>query len=299
MSYKGQEIFQRISERVELRFDEPLSRHTTLRVGGNTFCYARVRFLDDLMELINICRVNGIRYIVVGGGSNILMPDEGFDGLVISLSGMNRIERVNESTLRIGAGAMLSYIVRDVAERGLSGMEGLYGIPGTIGGAIYGNAGAFGYEIKDIVSKVVILRDNSLLVLDRSSIDFRYRGSGLSGEDIIIEAEFIFKKDSPSSINKRMDEFLMEKKMRQPLGEYSLGCVFKNPEGISAGRLIEEAGCKGMSEGGMEVSSIHANFIINRGNGKSGDFLILMEKIQEIVFSRFSIMLEPEIRRLL
>ncbi len=299
MSDKRVDIFQRLSERVELRFNEPLSRHTTLKVGGEAFCFARLSNMDDLIDLINLCNVKGIRYVLIGGGSNLLMPDEGFDGVMISLSGMNRIERIDRNRLRAGAGTMLSRLVREVSKMGLSGMEGLYGIPGTLGGAIKGNAGAFGYEIKDVLSRVVVLRDMSLSVMDRASIDFRYRESGLLPDDIIISAELVLKEDSPLSIMERMNEFLREKKKRQPIGQYSLGCVFKNPEGLSAGRLIEDAGCKGMREGDMEVSFLHANFIINKGRGRARDFLILMERVQEMVFSRFSLLLEPEIRRLL
>ncbi len=299
MSDKKMDIFQRLSDRVGFRFNEPLSRHTTLKVGGEAFCFARLASMDDLMDLINICNVKGMRYVLIGGGSNILMPDEGFDGIVISLSGINRIERIDSNRLRAGAGTILSRIVREVSKIGLSGMEGLYGIPGTLGGAIKGNAGAFGYEIKDVVSRIVILRNMSLIVMDRASIDFRYRESGLLPEDIIISAELVLREDSSLSIMERMNEFFREKKKRQPIGQYSLGCVFKNPEGFSAGRLIEDAGCKGMHEGDMEVSAIHANFIINRGMGKARDFLVLMERIQEMVFSKFSLLLEPEIKRLL
>ncbi len=299
MSDKKMDIFQRLSDRVGFRFNEPLSRHTTLKVGGEAFCFARLASMDDLMDLINICNVKGMRYVLIGGGSNILMPDEGFDGIVISLSGINRIERIDSNRLRAGAGTILSRIVREVSKIGLSGMEGLYGIPGTLGGAIKGNAGAFGYEIKDVVSRIVILRNMSLIVMDRASIDFRYRESGLLPEDIIISAELVLREDSSLSIMERMNEFFREKKKRQPIGQYSLGCVFKNPEGFSAGRLIEDAGCKGMHEGDMEVSAIHANFIINRGMGRARDFLILMERIQEMVFSKFSLLLEPEIKRLL
>ena len=276
---------------------EPMRKHTTLRIGGTVSTYITVTGIEALRKLIKRFQEIGQRYIVIGGGSNIVWPDDDLDLVVINLSGLRHIKRIDERTVLAGAGLSLSALVRYTASSGLKGLEGLFGIPGTVGGAIKGNAGAFGYEIKDTLYYVkVIDACGEFREISSDDIIFGYRSSSIKDEEIIVEGAFRLKEGSRGILIDTMRQYLKKRRQTQPIGLPSAGCVFKNPPEDFAGRLIDEAGCKGMRSGGMEVSTVHANFIVNRGKGTQKDFLTLMEMVQDRVMKRFKIFLEPEVK---
>ncbi len=285
------------SEMMVLLENEPMKRHTTLRVGGSVSAYISVTDVETLRNLIKQFQEIGQRYIVIGGGSNIVWPDEDLDLVVINLSGLRHIKRIDERIVLAGAGLSLSGLVRYTASSGLKGLEGLFGIPGTVGGAIKGNAGAFGYEIKDTLYYVKIIDAcGEFREISSDDIIFGYRCSSIKDDEIIVEAAFRLKEGSKGTLIDTMRQYLKKKRQTQPIGLPSAGCVFKNPPGDAAGRLIDEAGCKGMRSGDMEVSTVHANFIVNRGKGSQKDFLKLMDMVQDRVMKRFKISLEPEVK---
>jgi len=281
-------------------FDEPMKGHTTLRIGGPADIYAVPDDVISLRGLLLTLNDRGIAVTPVGGGSNLLVADEGIEGAVVSVSRLNRIEVIKDDDsgvrLFVEAGVPLQGLINLSKTRGYKGIEGLAGIPGTIGGAIKGNAGAFGFELSDVIEQVVLIDNRGRISLTgREDLNFGYRLSGIPDGTVILSANISLQKETPEDVARRIDAFLQERLRRQPIAEYSAGCVFKNPDEAPAGRLIDEAGCKGMRRGDIEVSSKHANFFINRGNGKASDFLGLMDDVAERVLRLFGIKLEPEI----
>ncbi|GAQ93901.1 UDP-N-acetylmuramate dehydrogenase [Thermodesulfovibrio aggregans] len=276
------------------RKNEPLAEYTTLRIGGlaDLLIFLEEDIIQELMEVI---KNEGLAYYIIGGGSNLLVSDNGFRGVIINTKRMNRIE-MKFSKIKVSAGVRLQRLIAFCLKKNLSGMEGLIGIPGTVGGAIRGNAGSFGYEIKDALEEVEVINDSlETKVMKKQDINFKYRSSGLPDSWIIKSAVFGLVEGSNENF-KKMRDFLMRKRQTQPLREKSAGCVFKNPEGYSAGALIDKAGLKGMRVGDIMISPVHANYFINAGRGKSADFLKLMDIVREKVFKLFSIELEPEIK---
>ncbi len=286
-----------ISRGIEVRLDEPMSMHTSLRIGGP----ADIALFPDessFPELIRILAAERIPSIVVGGGTNILVKDQGIDGVVIFTSKMNSIAlNAERSTLNAEAGCSLQKIINLCVENGLSGMEGLAGIPGSTGGAIAGNAGSFGCEMKDVIKSVnLLMPDGMIKELSADDMGFQYRSAKIPFGSIILSAVLLLKKDEPFEIKKRVANFINEKKSKQPVSKASAGCVFKNHKDTAAGKLMDEAGCKGMRVGDIEVSAVHANFFVNTGNGTCDDFLRLMDMVGSKVKEKFGIILEPEIR---
>ena len=291
------EVFEGLN--LEVKRQAMLSELTTLKIGGPASMLIVPGDIETAVEVVKRLRENSINYFVLGGGSNILMPDKGLECVVLMLKGLKTMEIIGEGaevTVYAEAGITLQGVVNRVAEIGLTGLEGLIGIPGTLGGAVFGNAGAFGYEIMDVVEEIDILRDGKRVVLGGRDLNYGYRDSGLKEKDVILSVRLRLKKDDREDIMKRMRQYIYVKRQSQPLGEASAGCVFKNPEGQSAGQLIDLAGCKGMRKGDIEVSSKHANFFINKGMGRAEDFIALMDEVRERVMRLFSIELEPEIR---
>lgn len=274
--------------------EQPLSEYTTLRIGG----LARLIVFPkehEIVELLTVIKNEGAQYFVIGGGSNLLVSDSGFNGVIVNTKEMNSIN-LNGELLSVSAGVSLTAAVVFTVKRGLSGLEGLIGIPGTVGGAIFGNAGSFGYEVKDCLFDVEVLDENvKLHVLKGSEINFQYRSSQLPDNLLIKSARFKLKTDREGSLE-RVRDFMRRKRETQPLRAYSAGCVFKNTPQHSAGYLIDKAGLKGFRVGNIMVSPVHANFFVNLGNGKASEFLKLVDIVKERVFKLFSVELEPEIR---
>jgi UDP-N-acetylmuramate dehydrogenase len=246
-------------------------------------------------------RKKNIPFLPLGGGTNILVRDNGLDGVVINFKAFRMMQVIrqegNDAELFVEAGVPLQMLVNFCKEKGYSGIEGLTGIPGTFGGAICGNAGSYGCEIKDVVRSVVIMSsDGKLDRIAAKDLGFGYRRSGIKPEDIVLNANILLHKDDKDLVAGRAQKYLAEKMKTQPISARSAGCVFKNPEGGSAGKLLDEAGCKGMKAGNIEVSSLHANFFVNLGNGTASDYIRLMHEVSLIVEKKFGVMLQPEIR---
>lgn len=279
---------------IKYKKNQPLSEYTTLRIGGTAKLIVFPKE-KDILELLEVIKNEGARYFIIGGGSNLLISDRGYDGVIINTKEMNSIN-LNNGLLTVSAGVSLARAVIFSVKRGLAGLEGLIGIPGTVGGALFGNAGSFGYEIKDCLQDVDFVDENlKLKTLKASELNFTYRSSGLPPNNLIVSARFKLTRDNQNLLE-RIKEFIEKKRETQPIRELSAGCVFKNPEGISAGYLIDKAGLKGMRIGDIMISSVHANYFINVGKGTASDFLKLMELVKERVFKVFGVELKPEIR---
>lgn len=279
---------------IKYKKNQPLSEYTTLRIGGTAKLIVFPKE-KDILELLEVIKNEGARYFIIGGGSNLLISDRGYDGVIINTKEMNSIN-LNNGLLTVSAGVSLARAVIFSVKRGLAGLEGLIGIPGTVGGALFGNAGSFGYEIKDCLQDVDFVDENlKLKTLKASELNFTYRSSGLPPNSLIVSARFKLTRDNQNLLE-RIKEFIEKKRETQPMRELSAGCVFKNPEGISAGYLIDKAGLKGMRTGDIMISSVHANYFINVGKGTASDFLKLMELVKERVFKVFGVELKPEIR---
>lgn len=279
-----------------LRHDEPLAPLTWLKVGGNAKLYAEPRSVDELKNLVVCCNENDISLRVMGGGSNILVRDEGVDGLVIRIAGdAFSTVSVSDSTVTCGAGAMLSQVITTSVQAGLAGLEDLVGIPGTIGGALRGNAGGRSGDIGQFVTQVTVLTAKGEIATRTDELTFAYRKSSLN-EPVILDCQLSLQTDDQEKITQRMKKTWIMKKATQPLSHQSAGCIFKNPRGMSAGALIEQAGLKGIRIGGAEFSDRHANFLVTDKETKSADVQALIEKAQETISQQFGVDLEPEIQ---
>lgn len=301
MEERAKDIFSEGLFEGEVKFREPMRNYTSLRIGGPADIFAMPQDLSSLKNMHINLRRNKIPFFPLGGGTNILVRDGGIEGAVISLRSFRRTGVLSKDNkyayLFAEAGTLLQRIVNFSKENGYSGVEGLAGIPGTVGGAIFGNAGAFGYEMKDVLISVEVMDiEGRIKRFKAEEINFGYRSTSISQNELILGAEIKLKKDEKEEVSAKIDDFLEKKREKQPLREPSAGCVFKNPAGLSAGKLIDEAGCKGIKIGDVEVSSIHANFFINKGRANASDFIRLMEEVAHRVKERFGVVLEPEIK---
>ncbi len=285
----------------DILLNEPMKNHTTLRIGGPADIYVAPKEQLSLKGLLLALKEEGLPVMPSGGGSNLLVSDEGIEGAVISTAFLDRILVVEEGAdwarLFAEAGTPLGRLVNLARDKGYKGVEGLTGIPGSIGGAIRGNAGSFGSEIGDVVESVMVMDSSGkTFSINREEIGFGYRLSGIPGGVIVLSAYMRLQKDDIEDVRKRTGDFHREKMSRQPIAQSSAGCVFRNPQGSHAGMLIDHSGCKGMRRGDIEVSGLHANFFVNKGNGRACDFLALMDDVREKVMKSFGIALEPEIK---
>ncbi len=277
--------------------DEPLSRRTYMAIGGP----ADVALFPDQIQipaLVRLLRSLSMPYLVFGKGSNLLVSDRGVRGAVLFTQRLRGGElNIQEDCITVSAGVPLQQVLRLTADAGMSGLEGPAGVPGTIGGAVAGNAGSFGVEMKDVVTQAtVLLPDGTAREYPASELDFHYRTAVVPEQGIIIDVRLRLRPDSPRAIHARIAEYRAQKRLTQPVASRSAGCTFKNPSGLSAGRLIDESGCKGMRAGAIEVSFLHANFLVNLGGGRAEDYRVLMDRVMARVYERFGVMLEPEIR---
>ena len=298
---KWKELFPTHSFRGEVRYHEPMAMHTSLRIGGPAEVFAVPTEYLSLSELYVTVLSRDIPFLVVGGGTNLLVRDGGIDGVVISLTSLRGIEVSTTDQgyvyVEVEAGTPLQRLVRFAKDKGYAGIEGLVGIPGTFGGAVCGNSGAFGQEIKDVLVSVRIIdADGTRKDLSPQKLGFGYRHSGISAGQFVVSGEVRLRISTPEEVGTKTQEFHKIKQETQPLWEPSAGCVFKNPEGLSAGKLIDDAGCKGMKVGDVEVNTLHANFFINKGKATSGDFITLMEKVSLRVKEKSGVRLDPEIK---
>ena len=279
-----------------VRQAEPLAMHTWFQLGGPAEYFAEPADLDELVGLVRRCQEHEIPLRVLGGGSNILVRDEGVPGLVIQLAAPAFCEiRVAKNTIAAGAGLRLGRVVTTAVHAGLAGLEVLVAIPGTVGGALRENAGTNGGDIGQWTSEVTtVTRSGDVVVRKREDLEFGYRHSSLD-EPVIVGAVLELEEEDPRELARRLQKHWILRKASQPMGHQCAGCVFKDPRGVSAGALIEQAGLKGTRIGGAIVSERHANFIVAEPEATSSDVLRLIEMIRSQVRDRVGVELELEL----
>ena len=280
-------------------FNVPMRDYTSLRIGGPADAIAFPKDEADLKHLLSFATSKGFKVYVIGAGSNILVRDGGIRGIVINTTeGFTDAEWIEkEQRVVVGAGVRLSLLCKEASKRGLGGLEFAATIPATVGGAVWMNAGAYGGEMKDVVEGVEIMNPKGKKsFIPKTDIGFGYRRTELPHEGIIVRVHMRLHRAEPESIEQKIEEYKRRRQSTTPVGMPSAGSIFKNPEGMHAGKLIEEAGLKGVSIGGAKISEVHANYIVNTGNAKAEDVLALIALMRDKVFAKTGIMLEPEIK---
>ena len=297
---------QRIAGEQAVRLQEPMSAHTTFRIGGPADYFVEPGSESVLKELLLLGRETETPFFILGNGSNLLVSDEGYRGVMISLRGFDEISfREGESTeagktiMTAGCGVLLSKAAMQAAERGLTGFEFAGGIPGTLGGAVTMNAGAYGGEIRDVIlSARVMTKAGDVRELSAEELDLSYRHSIIQEKDLIVlSADFAFAHGDEEQIKEQMRQLNTQRREKQPLEYGSAGSTFKRPEGYFAGKLIQDAGLKGYRSGDVMVSEKHSGFVVNVGKGTCGDAMRVIEHVQRTVYEQFGVELELEVKR--
>lgn len=281
-----------------VKTDEPMAAHCTFRCGGNAEVYVIPGNIEELVEIINLCRKAQCRYMVIGNGSNILVRDEGYDGVMIEVnSRINEIDVIGEDIVA-DAGAKLSTIAITAMENDLAGFEFAHGIPGNAGGAAAMNAGAYGGEMKDVIKSVKVLdQEGNIRTIEASELEMGYRTTKVSKEGmIVLQVRLGLMLGSAEEISMIMQMFMQKRKSKQPLEYPSAGSTFKRPEGYFAGKLIEDSGLSGYRVGGAMVSEKHCGFVINYDKATASDVIQLMKDVQAKVKEKFGVDLEPEVK---
>lgn len=278
--------------------DEPMTKHTSFRIGGPAKRMAFPETREQLVLLTGFLQEAGVEPLLIGNGTNLLVADEELDTVVIDTSArLSHIELTGEGEITADAGVSLCQLAVFAWRNGLTGLEFAHGIPGTLGGGVVMNAGAYGGELKDAVIEVTALYPDGVKVLKPAELDFSYRHSVFSsGEGIVLGAKLRLEPGDPNAIKAKMDELMARRKASQPLELPSAGSTFKRPTGYFAGPLIEGCGLKGCRVGGAEVSPKHAGFVVNVGGATCADVLALIEKVQKTVYDAHGVMLEPEVK---
>lgn len=282
----------------QLIVNEPMKKHTTFKIGGDADMYVSVESVEELSSLIKLAKEKGVCYTVIGNGSNLLVSDAGIRGLVIEIGqGLAGCE-IRDNVIYAEAGILLKKLASVAASESLSGLEEVSGVPGTLGGGIFMNAGAYGGELKDTVKKVTYIDDNGEIhTINNDECGFGYRKSIFSGGGkYIVSAELELKKGDSAEIAGKMADYTKRRREKQPISYPSAGSTFKRPEGNFAGTLIEKAGLKGYRVGGATVSELHAGFVINCGDATAQDVIDVIEHTKKTVFEKFGVELEPEVR---
>ena len=279
---------------------EPMSRHTSFRIGGPADLFVMPASGEELAETLKICREHETPYYIIGNGTNLLVSDEGWHGVVIQIGKQMSRVTVDQCTVTAEAGALLSVISKEALRTSLTGFEFASGIPGTIGGAAVMNAGAYGGELKDVTQTVRVMNSyGEEKILSAEEMQFGYRTSVIAGSDyIVLGAVLRLEEGDAGAIRARMEELKEKRVSRQPLDLPSAGSTFKRPEGNFAGKLIMEAGLSGFTVGGAQVSPKHCGFVVNTGGATAADVCELMKQVRERVFAASGILLEPEVKML-
>ena len=279
--------------------NEPMSLHTTFKIGGSADILITVQDIDELKTALDACKADGIPWMILGNGSNLLVSDDGIEGAVIVLDGSFKEITVDGESITAGAGAKLSKLCTVALDESLTGLEFAYGIPGTVGGAMYMNAGAYGGEMKDVaVSVTALTPDGEVKTNEASELGLGYRTSVFkTNGDIILFSKYSLHTGDKEAIREHMDDVMERRRSKQPLEFPSAGSVFKRPEGAFAGTLIEQCGLKGKTVGGAQVSEKHAGFIINVGGATCKDVMDLVKVVQDTVKNETGYYLEREIIR--
>ena len=280
-------------------FDEPMSKHTSYGIGGPARAYVTPKNKEDLVSILKFSKDNNIPSYFIGSGSNLLVSDDGIDGIVITLGkSFNKLE-INKNNVFAETGVMLGKMVKECTKRNLSGLESLIGVPGTLGGALIMNAGAFGGEISNYLEYVsVITMSGDEKKYQQKDIKFNYRNSSFSDNEILINANFKFLFSDQKTVSKNKIKASGGRKSSQPLRFRSAGSVFKNPSEGAAGYFIDKAGLKGTKSGDAEISNVHANFFVNHGTATAKDVVRLINIARKKVYNEFGVMLELEIKTL-
>lgn len=293
------ELLKIMSEE-QVKTEEPMKNHTTFRVGGPAEFFVMPRSAEEVKKVINLCRRESFPYYIIGNGSNLLVSDQGYRGVVLQIyKEMSYIE-IEENVVVAQAGALLSAIANKALENGLTGFEFAAGIPGTLGGACVMNAGAYGGEMKDVLEEVTVLtEEGEVLIIPKENLELGYRTSIIARKGyIVLEARIQLREGEKEAIKSLMEELKDKRVSKQPLEYPSAGSTFKRPEGYFAGKLIQDAGLRGFSVGGAQVSEKHCGFVINRENATAADVAELMRQVSARVEEEFGVKLEPEVKRL-
>lgn len=297
---------QRIAGEQAVRQQEPMSAHTTFRIGGPADYFVEAGNESVLKELLLLCQETETPFFILGNGSNLLVSDEGYRGVMISLRGFDEISfregegtEADKTVMTAGSGVLLSKAAMQAAERGLTGFEFAGGIPGTLGGAVTMNAGAYGGEIKDVIlSAQVMTQEGDVRELSAEELDLSYRHSIIQEKDLIVlSADFAFDHGDEEQIKEQMRQLNAQRREKQPLEYGSAGSTFKRPEGYFAGKLIQDAGLKGYRSGDVMVSEKHSGFVVNVGKGTYRDAMRVIEHVQRAVYEQFGVELELEVKR--
>lgn len=290
--------FQEIAGTEQVLIQEPMKNHTTFRIGGPAACFVRPQDAGQVERILHICKENEVPWFILGNGSNLLVSDRGFDGVIIQIyRNMSRIQ-VSGHHMTVQAGALLSAVAKQALREGLSGLEFASGIPGTVGGAVVMNAGAYGGEMKDVVESVTVLdEEGAVRKLAREELQMGYRTSLVKKKGYtVLEAVLKLNDGDPAAISARMEELKEQRVSKQPLEYPSAGSTFKRPEGYFAGKLIMDSGLRGFRVGGAQISEKHCGFVINTGDATAEDVVRLIRQVQDIVYEKFHVKLEPEVR---
>ena len=283
----------------QVKFDEPMSAHTSFRIGGGAEVMAFPKSKEELAQLLQICAQLQVRPLILGAGTNVLAPDGGLAGVVICLKDcLDGMEMLDDTRMRVMAGVTMTRAAVFAANHGLSGLEFAHGIPGTVGGGVYMNAGAYGGEIKDVVESVEVMDfDGQLHTYSPEQMAFSYRHSVLEQMDaIVISATFRLREENSESIKDTMRQLQAKRSASQPLDLPSAGSAFKRPVGGFAAAMIQDAGLKGYQVGGAAISTKHSGFAVNLGGATAADVRALLQQVSDIVFEKTGIRLEPEVR---
>lgn len=298
---------QRIAGEQAVRRQEPMSAHTTFRIGGPADYFVEAGNESVLKELLLLCKETETPFFILGNGSNLLVSDEGYRGVMISLKGFDEIsfregdgEETGKMIMTAGSGVLLSKAAMQAAEQGLTGFEFAGGIPGTLGGAVTMNAGAYGGEVKDVIlSTRVMTQDGKITELSAQELELSYRHSIIQEKDLIVlSADFAFEHGDTQQIREQMRRLNAQRREKQPLEYGSAGSTFKRPEGYFAGKLIQDAGLKGYRAGDVMVSEKHSGFVVNVGKGTCRDAMRVIEHVRKTVYEQFGVELELEVKKI-
>lgn len=294
---KLKNLFNNIYSEDEIKINELMKEHVNFKVGGPADILLIPSKAEQIIESIKVCKDNNIPYFVIGNGSNLLVKDGGIRGVVIKLTELTNLE-VNETEIKADCGVMLKNLSDKALENSLTGLEFACGIPGTVGGAVFMNAGAYDGEIKNVIKEAQVMTSSGEIVtMSKDELELGYRTSKVMKDNlIVISATFKLEKGSKKEIKDKIDDFTQRREEKQPLEYPSAGSTFKRPEGYFAGKLIQDSGLKGYSIGGAAVSSKHSGFVINKGNATAKDILDLIAYIQKEVKRQFGVELHPEVR---
>lgn len=300
MKFPESAVYQFIREHIaeeDILLDEPMSRHTTFRVGGDAMALLRIRREEQLQVLLPYFKETGMEYFIVGNGSNLLVGDKGYHGIILQIADrMNQII-VEDAHMIVKAGCLMSEVARAACEHGLTGFEFASGIPGTIGGGVVMNAGAYGGEMEQVVESVRVMNGmGEIMELSKEDMEFSYRNSVIRNRNfVVLQVKLLLQHGNPEEIHQKMKELNQKRREKQPLEFPSAGSTFKRPEGYFAGKLIMDAGLRGYSIGGACVSEKHCGFIVNKGKATAADVAEVIQEVQERVKKKFGVTLETEV----